>query len=166
MNCPRARAIQIQNRTRAAKLTAMNEYRQVLIREKQARRSCVMDSRKYYKLLNDTRKPFESAVAMCRASNGQLLTNKDQMLSIRKEYFEQNFNRSSEENLHTNQESPRGNDVIIDLPNRQEFRSRLEAETAKKKAEEQQTKDKIHDWAENRTFLDKNFEVVNEFKYL
>jgi DnaJ-domain-containing protein 1 len=91
-----ARAIQIQNRTRAAKLTAMNEYKQTRRREKhmfrkkkrqldyQQHRS-VQDSQKFYKRLNDTRKPFELAVAMCRATNGQLLTNKDQVLSRRKE---------------------------------------------------------------------------------
>jgi hypothetical protein len=44
---------------------------------------------------------------MCRATNGQLLTKK---------YFEQNLNESSEEEPHTNQEPPRENDVIIDLP--------------------------------------------------
>jgi hypothetical protein len=33
-NCVRARVIQIQNRTRAAKLTAINEYRQSRRREK------------------------------------------------------------------------------------------------------------------------------------
>jgi Zn-finger protein len=33
-NCAKVRAIQIQNRTRAAKLTAINEYRQARRREK------------------------------------------------------------------------------------------------------------------------------------
>jgi hypothetical protein len=41
----------------------------------------VRDSRKFYKRLNDTRKTFKPAVAMCRATNGQLLTNKAQVLS-------------------------------------------------------------------------------------
>jgi hypothetical protein len=59
--------------------------------------------------LNDTRKPFEPAVAMCRDTNGQLLSNKEQVLSKWKEYFEQYLNESSEE-------LPTENDVIIDLP--------------------------------------------------
>jgi hypothetical protein len=113
-NCGRARAIQIQNRTRAAKLTVMDEYRQAQRREKHMfrikkgqldnqalveieRHRSVQDSRKFYKRLNDTRKPFGPAVAMCRATNGQLLTNKDQVLSRwMKEYFEQHLNESSE----------------------------------------------------------------------
>jgi hypothetical protein len=56
---------------------------------------------------------------MCWATNGQLLTNK--VLSRWKEYFEQNLNESSEEEPHTNQEPPRENDVIIDLPRRDEI---------------------------------------------
>jgi hypothetical protein len=56
--------------------------------------------------------PFDPAVAMCRATNGHLLTNK---------FFEQNLNESSEEEPHTNQEPPRENDVIIDLPSRCEI---------------------------------------------
>jgi hypothetical protein len=70
----RAWAIQIQNRTRAAKLTAMNEYRQArkrkkhLLRKKKGqlddqavieieRHHSVQDSLKFYDCLNDTRKP-------------------------------------------------------------------------------------------------------------
>jgi myosin heavy subunit len=68
------------------------------------RHHSVQDSRKFYKRLKDTRKPFESAVAMWRATNGQLLTNKDQVLSRWKEYFEQHLNESSEVEPHTNQE--------------------------------------------------------------
>jgi predicted metal-dependent HD superfamily phosphohydrolase len=56
-----------------------------------------------------------------RATNGQLLTNIDQVLSRWREYFEQNLNESSEEEPHTNQEPARENDVIIDLPNREEI---------------------------------------------
>jgi hypothetical protein len=64
--------------------------------------------------LNDTRKPFEPVVAMCRDKNGQLLTNKEQVLSKWEEYFEQYLNESSEE-------PPTENDVIIDLPSWDEF---------------------------------------------
>jgi hypothetical protein len=41
------------------------------------RHHSVQDSCKY-KRLNDTKKPIEPAVAMCQATNEQLLTNKDQ----------------------------------------------------------------------------------------
>ena len=58
---------------------------------------------------------------MCRATNGELLTNKDQVLSRWKEYFEQHLNESSEEEPHTIQELPREDDVVIDLPNRDEI---------------------------------------------
>jgi hypothetical protein len=75
----------------------MNEYRQArkwekhLLRKKKRqlddpflieikRHNSVQDSHKLYTDLNDTRKSFEPAVAMCRATNGQLLTNKDQVL--------------------------------------------------------------------------------------
>jgi hypothetical protein len=53
---------------------------------------------------------------MRRVTNGQLLTNKDQVLSRWKEYFEQHLNECSEEEPHANQEPPTENDVIIDLP--------------------------------------------------
>jgi hypothetical protein len=99
---PRALAIQIQNRTRAAKLTAMIEYSQArrrvkhLFRKKKKqldeqalieieRHHSVQGFRKFYKRLNDSKKPFKPTVAMCRATNGQLLTNKDQVLSRWKE---------------------------------------------------------------------------------
>jgi hypothetical protein len=45
------------------------------------RHHSVQDSCKFYKHLNDTKNPFEPAVAICRAWNGQLLTNKDQVLT-------------------------------------------------------------------------------------
>jgi hypothetical protein len=49
---------------------------------------------------------------MCQATNGQLLTNKDQVLLRWK---------SSEEEPPTNQETPKENYVIIDMPNRDEI---------------------------------------------
>jgi hypothetical protein len=116
-NCVGAQAIQIQNRTRAAKLTAMNEYRQARRREKHGfrkkkgqlddqtlfeieRHHIVQDFRKFYKCLND---------AMCKATNGQLLTNKDQVLSI------------VPKRSHMRTKPPRENVVVIDLPSRDEF---------------------------------------------
>jgi hypothetical protein len=88
-NCPRPRTIQIQNRTIASRLTSMNKYRQAEIKKRQLddqplieikQHHSVQDSRKFYKRLNDTRKPFEPVVTMCQATNGHLLTNKDQVL--------------------------------------------------------------------------------------
>jgi hypothetical protein len=58
---------------------------------------------------------------MYRATNGPLLTNKDQVVSRWKKYFEQHLNESSEEEPHTNQEPARENYVIIDLLNRDEI---------------------------------------------
>jgi hypothetical protein len=64
--------------------------------------------------LNDTKKIFKPAVAMCLVTNGQLLTNTDQVLSRWKEYLKKHLNESCEEKPHTNEELPRENDVNID----------------------------------------------------
>jgi hypothetical protein len=45
------------------------------------RHQSIQDSRKIYKRLNDVRRPFKPQVAMCRAKNGELLTNKNQVLA-------------------------------------------------------------------------------------
>jgi hypothetical protein len=79
------------------------------------RHHSVQDSRKFYKHMNDTRKPFEPGAVMCRATNGQLLTNKNQVLSRWKEYFAQHLNESSQEETHTNQQPLRENGVINDF---------------------------------------------------
>jgi hypothetical protein len=39
--------------------------------------------------LNDVKRPFELKVALCRAKNGELLTNKNQVLARWKEHFEE-----------------------------------------------------------------------------
>jgi hypothetical protein len=41
-------------------------------------------------------RPFEPQVAMCRAKNGELLTNKNQVLARWKENFEEHLNEGSE----------------------------------------------------------------------
>jgi hypothetical protein len=41
------------------------------------RHRSIQDSRKFYKRHNDVRQPFEPQMAMCRAKNGELLTNKN-----------------------------------------------------------------------------------------
>jgi hypothetical protein len=60
------------------------------------RHRSIQDSRKFYKHLNDVRRPFEPQVAMCRAKNGELLTNKNQVLARWKEHFEEHLNEGSE----------------------------------------------------------------------
>jgi hypothetical protein len=77
----------IHRRTRAAK----EIYRQARLKERNLfkeksrqldeeafieieRHRSIQDSLKYYKRLNDVKRPFEAQVAMCRAKNGELLT--------------------------------------------------------------------------------------------
>jgi hypothetical protein len=79
----------IQNNTRGAKngykLAQTKERRlfrkkarqldkEALIEIEQHR--SIQDSSKFYKRPNDVRRPFKPQVAMCRAKNGELLTNK------------------------------------------------------------------------------------------
>jgi hypothetical protein len=59
------------------------------------RHRSTQDSRKFYKRLNDVRRPFEPQMAMCRAKNGELLTNKNQVLARWKEHFEQQATNTS-----------------------------------------------------------------------
>ena len=98
-NALRAKVIHMKN-SKATK----NAYKQALARQRYLFRKkkwqleeeasieieryrSIQDSRKFYKRLNDVRRPFEAQVAMCRAKNGELLTNKDQVLSRWKEHF-------------------------------------------------------------------------------
>jgi hypothetical protein len=60
------------------------------------RHRSIQDSRKFYKRLNDVRRPFETQVAMCRAENEEVLTNKNQVLARCKEHFEEHLNEGSE----------------------------------------------------------------------
>jgi hypothetical protein len=91
-NFARERAIQIKIRgvKNAYKLARTKErhlfrkkarqlYEEALI-EIELHRS-IQDSRKFYKRLNDVRRPFDPQVAMCGAKNGELLTNKTQVLA-------------------------------------------------------------------------------------
>jgi hypothetical protein len=80
------------------------------------------DSRKFYKRLNDIRLPFEPQVAMCRAKNLGLLTNKDQVLAKWKEHFEEHLNEGSKTEQPTRPVGLRDDDGIdIDLPSRDEI---------------------------------------------
>jgi hypothetical protein len=62
------------------------------------RHRSIQDSRKFYKRLNDVRRPrpFEPQLAMCRANNEELLTNKNQVLARWKEHFEEHLSEGSE----------------------------------------------------------------------
>jgi hypothetical protein len=91
-NAARERAIQnnIRGAKNANKLPQTKERR--LFRKKVReldeaalieieRHRSIQDSRKSYKRLSDVRRPFEPQVAMSRAKNGELLTNKNQALA-------------------------------------------------------------------------------------
>jgi hypothetical protein len=98
------KAIDTQRHTR----TAYNNYEQARTKERYLfrrkkrqleeealieveRHRFIQNTRKFYKRLNDVRRPFEALVAMCRAKNSELLTKKDQVLSRWKEHFEQHL---------------------------------------------------------------------------
>jgi hypothetical protein len=123
----------IQNNTRGAKNAyilarpkkrrlfrkkARQLYEEALI-ETERHRS-IQDSRKFYKRLNDVRRPFEPQVAMCRAKNGDLLTNKNQVLARWKEHFEEHLNEGTESEQPT-----RPVDLRDDEPSREETEGTL-----------------------------------------
>jgi hypothetical protein len=69
--------------------------------------------------LYDVRRPFEPQVAMCRAKNGELLTNKNRVLAGWKEPFEEHLNEGSESEQPTRPVNLRNDEVDIDLPSRE-----------------------------------------------
>jgi hypothetical protein len=85
----------------------------------------MQDSPKFYKRLNDVRRPIEPQLAMCRAKNGELLTNKNQLLVRWKEHFEEHLNKGSESKQSTRPVNLRDDGVDIDLPNREEIEGAL-----------------------------------------
>jgi hypothetical protein len=85
----------------------------------------VFRTRKFYKRLNEVRRPFEPQVAMCRAKNGELLTNKNQVLARWKEHFEEHLNEGSESEQPTRPVDLRDDGVDIDLPSREEIEGAL-----------------------------------------
>jgi hypothetical protein len=85
----------------------------------------IRDSRKFYKRLNDVRQPFEPQVAMCRAKNGELKTNKNQVLAGWKEHFEEHLNEGSKSEQPTRPVDLRDDGVDIDLPSREEIEGAL-----------------------------------------
>jgi hypothetical protein len=78
------------------------------------RHRSIQDSRKFHKRLNYVRRPFEPQVAMCRAKNGEILTNKNQVVARWKEYIEEHLNEDSEPEQPTRPVNLRDDGVYID----------------------------------------------------
>jgi hypothetical protein len=64
-------------------------------------------------------------VAKCRAKNGELLTNKKQVLARWKDHFEEHLNEGSESEQPTRPLHLRDDGVDIDLPSREEIEGAL-----------------------------------------
>jgi hypothetical protein len=64
-------------------------------------------------------------VVTCRAKNGELLTNKNQVLARWKELFEEHLNEGSKSEQPTRPVNLRDDGVDIDLPSREEIEGAL-----------------------------------------
>jgi hypothetical protein len=62
---------------------------------------------------------------MCRAKNGELLNNKNQVLVGWKDNFEEHLNEGSESEQKTRPNDLRDNGVEIDLPSREKIEEAL-----------------------------------------
>jgi hypothetical protein len=62
---------------------------------------------------------------MCRAKNGELLTNKNQVLVRWKEHFEEHLNEGSESEQPARSVDLRDDGVDIDLPSREDIEGAL-----------------------------------------
>jgi hypothetical protein len=78
----------------------------------------IQDSLEFYKRLNDVRRPFEPQVDMCRAKNGEILTNKNQKW---KEHFEEHLNEGFESEQPIRPVDLRYHRVDIILQSREEI---------------------------------------------
>jgi hypothetical protein len=63
---------------------------------------------------------------LCRAKNGELLTNKNQVLARWKEHFEEHLNEDSKSEQPTRPVNLRDDGVDIDLPSREEIEGALQ----------------------------------------
>jgi hypothetical protein len=81
----------------------------------------IQDPCKFDKRLKNVRRPFKPLVAMCRAKNGERLTNKNQVLVRWKEHFEEHLNEGFDLEQPTRQVDLRDDGVDIDLPSREEI---------------------------------------------
>jgi hypothetical protein len=68
---------------------------------------------------------LETQVAMCRAKNGELLINKNQVLARWKEHFEVHLNEGSESEQPTRPAYLRDDGADIDFPSREEIEGTL-----------------------------------------
>jgi hypothetical protein len=75
--------------------------------------------------LDDRGRPFEPQLALSRAKNGKLLTNKNQVLARWKEHFEEHLNKGSDSAEPTRPVDLRDDGVDIDLPSREELEGAL-----------------------------------------
>jgi hypothetical protein len=80
----------------------------------------IQDSCKFYKRMNDVRRPFKPKVAMCRTKNDELFTNKNQVLVKWKEHFEEHLNEGSDTEQPTRKIDLRDDGVDINLPSRED----------------------------------------------
>jgi hypothetical protein len=62
---------------------------------------------------------------MCRAKNGELLTNKNKVLAKWKEHFEKHLNEGSQSEQPTRPVDLRDDGVDIDLPSREQIKGAL-----------------------------------------
>jgi hypothetical protein len=128
-NAARERAIQIK--TRGAKNAYKLARTRRLFRKKAKqldeealieieRHRSIQDSRKFYKRLNSVRRLVEPQVAMYRAKNGELSTNKNQVMARWKKHFEEHLNEGSESEQPSRPVDLRDDGVDIDFPRREE----------------------------------------------
>jgi hypothetical protein len=87
------------------------------------RHRSIQDSHKFYKRLNDVRRPFEPQMAMSRAKNREHLTNKYQKLARWKQHFEEHLNEGSEQT--TSPVDLRDDEIDFDLPTCEEIEGAL-----------------------------------------
>jgi hypothetical protein len=129
-NAARERAIQIKTRGAKNAYKLVRTKKRRLFRKKARqldeealieieRHRSIQDFRKFYKRLNDVRRPFEPQVAMCRAKNGELLINKNQVLARWKEH------EGSKLEQPTRPVDLRDDEVDFDLPSREEIEGEL-----------------------------------------
>jgi hypothetical protein len=71
---------------------------------------------------------------MCRAENGELLTNKNQVLARWKEHFEEHVNEGSESEQPTRPVNLRDDGVDIDLPSCEQIEGTLKYQKNNKAA--------------------------------
>jgi hypothetical protein len=71
--------------------------------------------------MNDVQRLFKPQVTLCRAKNGKLLTNKNQVLVRWKEHFEEHLNEGSKSEQPTRPVNLRDDGIDIDFPSREEI---------------------------------------------